>query len=335
MKRFLLITIVIFTSAFFIGCRQLAQERDTKRFSHKRHLSQGLGCDSCHKLDKENVTIPDMDHCLECHDDASERCNMCHSHPDLASDFVIENRGLNFNHTLHVKENEIECTECHKKVKNSNDITDDLIPHMKVCLECHRSFFDSMQCDICHKDLKRSGLRPILDLSHRGRQAKNHKRWAKGLEKNCRLCHDQGFCIDCHTNRAPLKAYDLYPDRQDMDFIHTGDFLSRHFVEYSKNPSTCRRCHSNSFCQDCHKKAGVLADDSDAITPHGNDWRLRHGTEARKDPSRCAVCHERGEKTDCIRCHKTSGGLNNPHPDGWKYPKKSDKNIRPCIYCHK
>lgn len=41
---------------------------------------------------------------------------------------------INFNHYIHAKENELECTFCHKGVRRKSKAT---FPSISVCIECH------------------------------------------------------------------------------------------------------------------------------------------------------------------------------------------------------
>jgi hypothetical protein len=70
------------------------------------------------------------------------------------------------------------------------------------------------------------------------------------------MCHQQSFCNDCHATYVELKPSIKNQDATYRRSPHRGDWLSRHRIEGSLDPTSCIRCHRNpktaTTCAPCH-----------------------------------------------------------------------------------
>jgi hypothetical protein len=106
------------------------------------------------------------------------------------------------------------------------------------------------------------------------------------------------------------------------DFIHRGDYLTRHSIEARSDPVLCQRCHGISFCTACHNQENVGPGGSNPRRPHPPGWALpgptSHAVAARRDIVSCASCHDQGPNSNCVGCHKVGGvGGNGGRSTAW------------------
>ncbi|HZY05794.1 MAG TPA: hypothetical protein VFF02_20075, partial [Anaeromyxobacteraceae bacterium] len=136
---------------------------------------------------------------------------------------------------------------------------------------------------------------------------------------------------------GPLKPDVQFPERVEADFIHRGDWVSRHQIEASADPASCRRCHGSGYCRSCHELNSVAPGVPGARDPHTTPgWAngAVHGPEARRNIVSCAGCHDQGAASTCMLCHKPPGGAN-PHPPGFlKRFNQGDQTKPVCRICH-
>jgi hypothetical protein len=205
----------------------------------------------------------------------------------------------------------------------------------------HEQHIQDARCSVCHLDLKRYPLRPVVDYSHQGDYMKRHAFAARASGASCANCHEQQFCLDCHARTTKLPAAAVYADRPDRDFIHRGDFLSRHPIEARSESTTCAACHAQSTCVSCHQAQHVAPVGLGSRNPHPRHWSTRggsefHGDAARRDISSCAACHDQGARSNCVDCHKVGGVGGDPHPPGYSTVHSiADAAKNPmCRNCH-
>jgi hypothetical protein len=217
-------------------------------------------------------------------------------------------------------------------------------------------------CNACHQS---SGVA----LNHGSFWNKEHRLYAEKYPNNCKDCHDQSFCLDCHTGGGIER--DLHVSTSGVDYMpksHRTDWREIHPIKALDDPRSCFRCHDEKrFCNECHNKfnpndlrilshrrgfsdievyAGgpkhATYNPSQCLLCHPNSllpthqWTSAHAREARTNLHSCQTCHPEGDV--CMKCHSAVTGLRiNPHPRGWD--KISGKlggasNNRTCIKCH-
>ena len=198
-------------------------------FSHKRHVSAELACESCHagiessELAAERV-LPDMVMCQDCHDQhavANIECSSCHTPEEP---LVPASHGLDF-------------VRAHGDIAQANAA----VNGNKTCQTCH----DVNYCQDCHEG-------DNLDrLSHPLNYEFTHALDVQSSDQTCQTCHsDRQFCVDCHNDNFIL------PRTHVPGFVNpvTG---GSHAFEAQNDIETCMSCHESNaeeICQQCHGK---------------------------------------------------------------------------------
>lgn len=302
-------------------------------FSHTQHAAQA-DCADCHgdvgksKAATRGSFIP-KGHagCSGCHEQEIKRkCELCHRGAKQGVQLHRADRQLRFSHARHtalVK----ECSACHPNQKQGGAF----IPGHQTCntADCHRATYKSLQCNRCHEDLQRFRGQATGMLVHGPDFQRQHGAMAKQSSAACAQCHDQTYCAECHqAGTAPATPSVLWPEKVERQFIHRGDFVSRHMIEARAQPDRCYKCHGQRSCRACHALNGLAEPDGPALkggitrNHHPAGWvspgsAQFHGTQARREIQRCASCHDRGAVSNCVSCHKVGGAGGNPHPPGW------------------
>jgi hypothetical protein len=328
-------------------------------FPHTPHIEGDVDCKACHgniatasKLDGtvRHVQLPE-------HPSKADACSGCH---DTDPTITVPKRSapfrFTFDHAAHLPRVKGDCKACHKELPEKGDAVAKA-PPMGSCTACHKHQQDFAQarCTPCHTDLK--GYKPESAFAHQGDWIHIHGQLAKPSAETCAQCHDQSYCVACHspTTTAALPET-IFPERVDRAFIHRGDYVSRHMVDARALPASCRRCHGSPFCDACHIQQNVSGSIplGTARDPHPAGWSngSAHGQAARRDITSCAGCHDQGANANCVGCHKVNGiaqlgasglGANGPHPKSFLDAHKGDidpltnkptiKN-KMCAACH-
>lgn len=193
---------------------------------------------------------------------------------------------------------------------------------------------DIKACNACHEG---SGIA----LNHGSFWMKEHRLSAEKYPNNCKDCHKQSFCMDCHFGGGIDS--DLHKSQSGPNYMprsHVTDWREIHPIKAQDDPRSCNRCHDPVlFCNQCHSRfpKGTLQIKShQMLGPNGQRYSFaigEHSREARRNLQSCQVCHPDGDV--CVQCH--SSGRTNPHPRGWgsiSGKLKSASNSRTCIKCH-
>jgi Cytochrome c7 and related cytochrome c len=323
-------------------------------FPHARHAKAGVECITCHDGVWDETALgkpqlPPEAKCLECHKAKKESrdCNFCHSEPQLAAAWPTPEPHLKFNHSKHIDLVKEDCKVCHIQLSEPRADKAPVEGH-GACLSCHEgphpAQFAQARCDTCHVDLKRYPMKPVVELSHQGDFVKNHAIAARAAGQSCAACHEQNFCLDCHTTVTALGPPGLMqPDRPDRNFIHRNDWLSHHPIDAAADPASCRSCHAPRSCDACHNSLNVGAAGSNPRNPHPPGWSARgfgvafHGDAARRDINSCASCHDQGAQSNCVTCHKVGGVGGDPHPTGFssQHSLQESRTNSMCLTCHR
>jgi hypothetical protein len=333
-------------ATFWLGA-PLFSGGDQIKAPHAKHSAAQVECLTCHEAAYDSKQLgervnPVEKTCLQCHGDRKNDCAMCHTKVKERQSGETREPTLKMSHAAHIERTKEDCKVCHTKLPEPVR-TREMVPAMEKCLGCHEheKDFQAGNCARCHFDLARYGLKPVSRFTHAGNFVREHMRPARSAPQTCATCHDQQFCTDCHAETVGLRVEVKNPDRVDRDFIHRNDFVSRHAIEQHADPASCRRCHGQSFCDDCHRAQSLTPQAGSPRNPHPLGWALPgsaqfHGTEARRDIASCAACHDQGAASNCVQCHKSGGIGGNPHPDGWSARHGRDEITRNnmCRICH-
>jgi hypothetical protein len=336
--------IAIAIAVLFAAC----SERPPTRFPHQLHLTEldcgvsgkpaCLSCNTCHTpsaIDRVHK-LPESALCIDCHEkDLHRMAAVVAVKPERQSGEIT------FAHEPHLKMAGIDgqCVPCHAGVLEPGRPN---IPPMSQCFSCHEHEreWKAAVCSPCHadKDLRRT--LPRTFLRHDQSFARNHGQLAAEQGQLCESCHAQADCDECHDLSKELGIERQNPELIERNFVHRGDFVTRHAIEAESQPAKCARCHTPETCDACHAARGVSGALSNGRSPHPPGWigsntntRSFHGIEARRSILECAGCHDQGPATNCIRCHKVGAYGGNPHPGG-SFTSSRSPNQEMCRYCH-
>jgi hypothetical protein len=240
--------------------------------------------------------------------------------------------GLNYSHSLHVIENEMECSSCHKPSAAGAMGR----PDHGVCSECHEIDEDSpsAECLLCHvvkspdqievRYPKLSGTEEIV-FSHETHKYGNaqcgdcHTRAAASTSSKENVLPPMEACIGCHDDEtAPRKGCSVcHAESSPVNATHKLDWEMHHGIESKAPNSSCLTCHSEDTCVRCHQ--------DEKPRDHNASWRkVTHAAEAAWNRSRCMACHQ---EDYCSRCHSNTKPRS--HRGGW-----ASGPTRHCFECH-
>ncbi len=305
-------------------------------FPHQPHVEADVACTECHasiaqarRLDalQRHVQLPAKSEvCAGCHDPIPDYKPVQRFNPEV----------VRFDHAAHLprlKGVKDECQVCHLKIAEPGSLEVE-VPPMKTCTACHNHAQDFAvgRCTPCHVDLRKYE-KPVAQYSHEANFLETHGRWARQSISTCSSCHDPTMCSQCHTaTTRPMPPSVQFPEKVASEFIHRGDWISRHAMEQSLDPVSCTKCHGQGYCQSCHAFQGVAPGGQGVRPIHPTGWLSVHGSAARANILSCAECHNQGAQSICVSCH-TSGRVN-PHPPGWKGTQQQIGTNPTCRICH-
>jgi len=195
---------ILLIVAGFITAKQPVPKSPIK-FSHKLHVvDQGIECLDCHasvpQAGARTHLIPNHEVCANCHSDEVEnqsKCGMCHIYPDDPQP-VPQRAGRyeGFAHKLHTK---LDCAQCHGAITEAHQ--NPSIPKMLDCQSCHTTMKGPLDCKICHL-----GVKPKPSDHQSGLWIQDHGLEAAAATTDCRQCHDQSNCDDCHQGTKVFGA---------------------------------------------------------------------------------------------------------------------------------
>ncbi|HXN33641.1 MAG TPA: cytochrome c3 family protein [Polyangiaceae bacterium] len=351
----------------------------TVRFNHAKHLTKMVGatCKTCHaaayrSASAADTLLPPGAVCDACHstdhediakvkpgDDDMGQCAYCHlgykaKAGNAVAEVQIPRPNLLFSHKAHADRN-IGCPQCHGAVDELELATRDQLPRMRGCFHCHQNSDAASrgdaksECDTCHlKGDRGTGIKTMFasgtlspprwlhNSEHTPDFIQRHRAVAADDSAYCANCHKEDFCTDCHDGRVRPRS------------VHPSDYLNMHAVEARMATQNCTSCHrEQSFCLDCHMRAGVAesspsADrDSGRFHPPKSVWSDpprkpgHHAFEAERNLNACVSCHI---ERDCVACHGAQGigGGFDPHQNGFLGGCATEfrRNPRPCFVCH-
>jgi cytochrome c553 len=131
-------------------------------FSHKLHISLGLGCTGCHTSAQtgDRATLPPTATCMTCHTsvrtDSVEIQKLTGFHEKKEDvpwrrvyrlpDYVA------FSHTVHMSSGKaIACENCHGDVRELVQMQKLKDTSMAACIACHTENAAPTRCDSCHE----------------------------------------------------------------------------------------------------------------------------------------------------------------------------------------
>lgn len=260
----------------------------------------------------------------------------------------------------HAKHDDAGCGRCHADVGSSESASDNLIPEMRVCADCHaaderspRSAGDGdagaklgpapalRNCSGCHVGYDRSVDHPVekpedwravepppmMPARPESRLPFDHSQHLERLGG----ADDGDACSRCHGDPTDepsiptLSTCQECHERTGGDLKptnHTVDWIERH-GSVARASSSCEDCHTEDECADCHDE-----EVSAPFSVHPPNFDTLHAVDARANLDDCAECHT--IQTFCRRCHaETKFAPSEPdrpppkfdmHPPTWTEP---------------
>jgi hypothetical protein len=324
--------------------------------------SQPVFCTSCHEMDLHYATWRQSSH-------RDVPCEECHVMPGMVSMFKSKLAALRLvrRHAVgdvrataiqgHVPD--ANCRRCHTS-------TDKLVTYhgLKITHQAHWNM--GVSCTFCHDRVVHGPkwLYTGVTSEQKKRLAVSTAYTFTPTMETCYKCHDgkkaPNTCTTCHVSlseRAP-SAFDAA-------------WVEAHTQEVKRSGErSCDRCHTQDFCQNCHRSAD----------PHPRDWIARHPAEAREDASGCHSCHlapaehrpaqpqdmafcqachglrrehkqadwgqvhgkeALAQPAECQQCHTQNWcaschSITRPHPQDWltQHPSAASANPKSCQTCH-
>jgi len=255
-----------------------------------------------------------------------------------------------FSHKYHIEEVEAECASCHELASNSLSITDNLLPEMATCYDCHDE--SDTKCGYCHTNIDEPGMVPRYASFNSKFPHKTHT--TDGT--NCLSCHEgiplkkvvgtfhlpsSVSCASCHepADYKDEKVKCLTCHNKDMNFLpsdHAVNWPKDHGVMDQLGDNTCSHCHQTSYCQSCHE-----GDNLDRKV-HPLNFKSTHGRMAKGNKENCLTCHQ--EQMFCLDCHQTQMVMPKNHSyvnwsnrvtgNGGRHAKEAKFDFDNCQSCH-
>lgn len=349
--KVLYLFIFLGTLAFLIiGAVSSEKDESTKsnegkiKFSHALH-KEVVECQDCHSKVKESTNLkeslyPNHDNCSNCHEvDNDEECSTCHFDDNYEALSKIE-KGLIFNHKIHLADQATNCESCHKGLSEVEYSwqAPNAHPSMETCYTCHNDkTVASNACEGCH--ISTANLIPenhkVVSFT------KMHKFAAQEFNANCAMCHDNQSCDDCHTATVGITETNTlkdfyqpyYPSNfvdgakvQAINRVHELNYRFTHGMDSKGKTSECQTCHQiESFCVECHQSetedfamSGIVP--SSHLNPNFKTIGVgsgggEHAILAKRDIERCISCHDvNGADPTCITCHVDNDGIKGTNP---------------------
>ncbi len=132
-------------------------------FNHKKHVKQGLDCDTCHRYYKTQTFpgMPGISVCLECHKDPITQSPQEEKIRQYAKkgeqiawkQIYGEPDHVFFSHRRHVVLGKIECKTCHGNIAESEKPPTKQFVRMTMgwCMNCHAKKKVTNDCLACHE----------------------------------------------------------------------------------------------------------------------------------------------------------------------------------------
>jgi hypothetical protein len=343
-------------------------------FDHTKHAKLFVSCATCHAgIEGEGAAVfPGAASCVTCHDgQIEERVAWQPRRGPRVSN-------LRFDHLRHAELRRVRddttgsCTDCH--AERGAGWMEVRAPSARQCLGCHTPgrtehlAAPDSACASCHLPLARAVTLPRERVakfptppSHQAPRfvvAGGHGAQAKGA--SCATCHARDFCASCHVDAPEVLAIQaLDPDPRSLAIKHAlkapashakTDFETAHGRVAERSGASCRTCHTQESCLECHRAEAprsVLSLYHAAVgrsqgaktirrvpSNHTPEWREGHRPFAAASMRNCTTCHARDE---CLTCHIPGASRRGSyHPGSYltRHPADAYSRSSSCADCH-
>lgn len=271
----LLLTSLIFSLVFLVGCQQETEVEKPEEVAEKPAEEV--------KEETQVSGLPPIE-------EGFKDCTYCHGSIDYGrvKEKEFARNLLYFTHVPHINIG-TKCSVCHKLPVHVKEKV--YRPPMHICYSesCHglEKAKASGECKLCHPPL--FDLKPGAGSQYGDHKTTNflpplHAELARGeAGENCDICHLNKFCFNCHG----------------MEIPHTKEFATtkEHGQLAKKDMAACIKCHpSYDFCESCHHEGW---------TPTMGDWITKgHPVMVKEKGAKACDCHGGPFYTPfCAKCH--------------------------------
>ncbi len=325
---YVILLVSIITALMIVGCAykfgkdQEKSQKEIKAYVHKTHDKVGTSnCETCHTTAYKSslAGMPSEKICIFCHEKVGKGVLVqgLYNKDKWTADYKIARAKfdeIKISHKEHMDVKEISCKDCHGNIANSIEVTDEHVPTMESCFQCHKKWVGPKQCEKCHKEIAAD----TLPKSHFVNDFKNNhgkivkEKYADPAKRltsasSCFICHSQDSCDSCHQAMPPENHNNQWR-------------LIGHGITAGIERERCSTCHKTDFCSRCHEN----------VKPRShleNGWgepTLNH----------CNSCHMPISSTSCGVCHKTTPSHEKKPADhiplSWGVPANNH-----CMTCHR
>ncbi len=306
--------------------------------SHKHDDFMSMtACFRCHSQGEDGLERP-----LE----AAGTCSLCHpSNFQLKPASHFEQDFYPKGHAELAAEVQTETAEARKEAEAEGEgeggeeplgMQLPTVAEVNYCETCHNK---ETFCNGCHgMEMPHPAefLEPASPTDPAG-----HPEVSKKAPDKCEMCHQvkkTDFCNKCHHGTYVSWDYKSAPP-----------WINQHATAVNKTgiaPCT-QKCHTTTFCSDCHTKLKPIPTSHKQKTWLHNKTTVTvpgqaaakptalHATNALNDMETCTVCHGNKDANAkfCKACHK----LETPHPEQFKefHSKTGKSNPAVCLNCHR
>lgn len=138
------------------------------------------------------------------------------------------------------------------------------------CSSCHTE----ATCTECHESQRRPRYHPPNFMAR-------HSTEAYGARMECSNCHDaRAFCRECHAQLGMQTEGRLGGGFHDAKPF----WLFQHGQAARQSLQTCRTCHTQRDCLQCHSQTGAFQ-----VNPHGPSFDPERAHD--RNPQICFACH--------------------------------------------
>jgi hypothetical protein len=243
-------------------------------------------------------------------------------------------------HPVHAK-NGVTCDKCHAAATSTAG-TDNLLPAMDVCAECH-DIADETNCKQCHENPQAPAAAPrVTAIVEKFPHAKH-----LGAGADCAACHgktdarepalpEKALCRRCHETASGFADCSVCHagDEPRRPASHTEQWRAQHAIEARVDEGRCLVCHTQTDCQECH------AGDNVRPRVHALNFAYDHALAARGNEITCAACHE--DAQFCQACHREKFVMPENHSradwlvstTGGRHAEEAQFDLESCAACH-
>jgi len=160
----------------------------------------------------------DPDLCAICHQNSD--CDKCHAGSGKTRPTLIHPEDWMEMHSIASLSGDLRCSACHSL--------------QNFCLPCHRKSAVAWDSP-AHTGVSAGSLYHPDDwyAFPSSDKKSSHGFWARKSISSCVACHTENDCMSCHS--APVGGFNPHPPHS--------EWMNKCHVLFSKNPSTCYKCH--------------------------------------------------------------------------------------------